>query len=108
MIACPTCGRTDPSVNLEEIAREVEGAVIDEFYDILLGMGREVVIAVMGCEVNGPGEASHAHVGVAGARSGNFLLFARGERIGKITRNEVVGAVRREVALLVETWRRGR
>ncbi len=108
IIACPTCGRTGPSVNLEEIAREVENAIANEFSDVLRALGRELVVAIMGCEVNGPGEASHAHVGVAGARSGNFLLFARGERKGKITRGEVIRAVREEVMSLIETWSRER
>lgn len=108
LIACPTCGRTDPTVDLAEIAREVEERITSEFASALDELEKEVVIAVMGCEVNGPGEASHAHVGIAGARSGNFLLFSRGERRGKIHRSEIIDAVRREIAALVETWRSAR
>jgi (E)-4-hydroxy-3-methylbut-2-enyl-diphosphate synthase len=108
IIACPTCGRTDPSIDLSEIAQEIEERITSEFSGALDELKREVVIAVMGCEVNGPGEASHAHVGIAGARSGNFLLFARGERRGKIARHEVMDTVRREVSSLIGAWRAGR
>ncbi len=107
IIACPTCGRTDPGIDLAMIARDIDEKITSEFAGVLDELGREVVIAVMGCEVNGPGEASHADVGVAGARSGNFLLFSRGERRGKIQAGEVLGAIRREVAALVESWRNG-
>lgn len=104
IIACPTCGRTDPDINLEKIAREVEDALIDEFSSTLIKLGRQLVVAVMGCEVNGPGEASHADVGVAGARSGNYLLFAGGRKIKTVSRREIVGAIAGEVRLLLEKW----
>jgi (E)-4-hydroxy-3-methylbut-2-enyl-diphosphate synthase len=108
IIACPTCGRTDPDINLENIAREVEHALIKEFAAELLNLQRHLVVAVMGCEVNGPGEAAHADVGVAGARSGKYLLFAQGEKIAIITRNEIVEAIAREVRAIVEQWRAAR
>ncbi len=107
MISCPTCGRTDPETDLLSIAREIEDKMKEEFGKTLDAMEREVVIAVMGCEVNGPGEAAHADVGIAGARSGNFLLFAGGERRAKIGKEEVLDALRREVASLIESWSRG-
>lgn len=102
IIACPTCGRTDPEVDLEKIAREVESALLEEFSALLAQMKRQVVVAVMGCEVNGPGEASHADVGVAGARSGNYLLFAAGRKIKTVKRHEIVGAIAGEVRSLIK------
>jgi (E)-4-hydroxy-3-methylbut-2-enyl-diphosphate synthase len=47
----------------------------------------------MGCEVNGPGEASHADIGIAGARSGQFLLFSKGQKIDKIKAADAENAV---------------
>ncbi len=104
IISCPTCGRTDPEINLEKIACEVENALSEEFSDVLVKLRKQLVVAVMGCEVNGPGEASHADVGVAGARSGNYLLFAGGRKIRTISRREIVAAISDEVRMLVESW----
>lgn len=104
IIACPTCGRTDPEIDLEKIAREVESALMAEFSTALVKLGRQLVVAVMGCEVNGPGEASHADVGIAGARSGNYLLFAEGRKIRTIKRHEIISAIIAEVRMLLENW----
>jgi (E)-4-hydroxy-3-methylbut-2-enyl-diphosphate synthase len=73
MISCPTCGRTQ--VPLIELARQIEDAVSDMPYDLR--------IAVMGCAVNGPGEASEADIGIAGGVN-EFLLFKKGTAIRKI------------------------
>lgn len=85
-VACPSCGRAD--VDLVKLAREVE----DEFK----GLNEEIHIAVMGCEVNGPGEARAADIGVAGGR-GIGLIFKNGEVIRKVPEAEIVGAMREEV-----------
>src|SRR2546425_7217573 len=85
-VACPACGRAD--VDLVKLAREVE----DEFK----GLNEESHIAVMGCEVNGPGEARAADIGVAGGR-GIGLIFKGGEVIRKGPEAEIVSAMREEV-----------
>jgi (E)-4-hydroxy-3-methylbut-2-enyl-diphosphate synthase len=85
-VACPSCGRAD--VDLVKLAREVE----DEFK----GLNEEIHIAVMGCEVNGPGEARAADIGVAGGR-GIGLIFRNGEVIRKVPEKEIVQAMREEV-----------
>jgi (E)-4-hydroxy-3-methylbut-2-enyl-diphosphate synthase len=85
-VACPSCGRAD--VDLVRLAREVE----EEFK----GLNEEIHIAVMGCEVNGPGEARAADIGVAGGR-GIGLIFRNGEVIRKVPEREIVQAMREEV-----------
>jgi (E)-4-hydroxy-3-methylbut-2-enyl-diphosphate synthase len=85
-VSCPSCGRAD--VDLVKLARQVE----DEFK----GLDEEIHIAVMGCEVNGPGEARAADIGVAGGR-GIGLIFKGGEVIRKVPEAEIVTAMREEV-----------
>src|SRR3989441_9674773 len=85
-VACPSCGRAD--VDLVKLAREVE----DEFK----GLDEEIHIAVMGCEVNGPGEARAADIGVAGGR-GIGLIFKGGEVIRKVAEKDIVATMREEV-----------
>ena len=72
-ISCPTCGRT--RVPLIEIAQRIESRIISLPYDMK--------VAIMGCAVNGPGEASDADIGMAGG-DGEFLLFKKGEVVRKI------------------------
>ena len=79
LIACPTCGRTQ--VNLIEMANEVERR--------LEAVDKPITVAVMGCVVNGPGEASAADVGIAGG-DGVGLLFQHGEIIKKVPQEELV------------------
>ncbi|MGH7348059.1 MAG: flavodoxin-dependent (E)-4-hydroxy-3-methylbut-2-enyl-diphosphate synthase, partial [Candidatus Rokuibacteriota bacterium] len=85
-VSCPSCGRAD--VDLVKLAKEVE----DEFK----GLSEEIHIAVMGCEVNGPGEARVADIGVAGGR-GIGLIFKNGDVIRKVPEKEIVSAMREEV-----------
>jgi (E)-4-hydroxy-3-methylbut-2-enyl-diphosphate synthase len=85
-VACPSCGRAD--VDLVKLASEVE----EEFK----GLNEEIHIAVMGCEVNGPGEARAADIGVAGGR-GIGLIFKSGEVVRKVPEAEIVSAIREEV-----------
>ena len=76
LVSCPTCGRT--KINLEALANEVE-AKLAPLVDALLAKGYpSIKVAVMGCAVNGPGEAREADFGVAGG-DGQGLLFANGE-----------------------------
>jgi (E)-4-hydroxy-3-methylbut-2-enyl-diphosphate synthase len=85
-VACPSCGRAD--VDLVKLAREVEEKVKD--------VNEEIHIAVMGCEVNGPGEARAADIGVAGGR-GLGLIFRKGEVIRKVPESEIVQTMWEEV-----------
>lgn len=89
MISCPTCGRCQ--VNLIELAREVE--------ERLQTVKAPVKVAVMGCVVNGPGEARDADIGVAcGAGSG--AVFKKGEVICKVAESDIVDTLMEELAKL--------
>ncbi|MDY5339031.1 MAG: flavodoxin-dependent (E)-4-hydroxy-3-methylbut-2-enyl-diphosphate synthase [Intestinimonas sp.] len=79
LIACPTCGRT--RIDLIGLVEEVECR--------LKGVEKPITVAVMGCVVNGPGEASAADVGIAGG-DGVGLLFRRGEIVKKVPQAELV------------------
>lgn len=89
IISCPTCGRTDTDIDLLETAKFVENYLSKNYGKILKKRKLSVKVAVMGCVVNGPGEASHADFGIAGAGSGNFLLFEKGVRLKKIHKTEI-------------------
>ena len=86
LIACPTCGRT--RYDMLSIAREVERR--------LEGCTKPVTVAVMGCVVNGPGEASAADVGIAGG-DGEGLLFAKGKILRKLPQDKLVDALMEEI-----------
>lgn len=89
MISCPTCGRCQ--VNLIELAGQVEKR--------LLEVAAPVKVAVMGCVVNGPGEARDADIGVAcGAGSG--AVFAKGEVVRKVAEADIVDALMEEIGKL--------
>ncbi len=79
LIACPTCGRT--RIDLIPLAREVERR--------LEGCTKPITVAVMGCAVNGPGEASAADCGIAGG-NGEGLLFRRGKVLKKVPQDQLV------------------
>ncbi|HOE90958.1 MAG TPA: flavodoxin-dependent (E)-4-hydroxy-3-methylbut-2-enyl-diphosphate synthase [Candidatus Cloacimonadota bacterium] len=80
IISCPTCGRTQ--INLIELAKRVEKA-LDSFEK------KELTIAVMGCEVNGPGEAREADFGIAGGK-GQGLIFQKGQIIKKVPEEDLL------------------
>ena len=86
LIACPTCGRT--KYDMLPIAREVERR--------LQGCTKPITVAVMGCVVNGPGEASAADVGIAGG-DGEGLLFAKGNILRKLPQDKLVDALMEEI-----------
>ena len=88
LVSCPTCGRT--RIDLIGLATEVERR--------LKAVHKPITVAVMGCAVNGPGEASSADVGIAGG-SGEGLLFCRGEIIKKVPQERLVD----ELFALIET-----
>ena len=86
LISCPTCGRTE--VDLVNIAKLLE--------EKTKHIQKNLTLAVMGCIVNGPGEAREADLGIAGGKN-EFLLFKKGEIIRKIKQEEVVDAVLEEI-----------
>ena len=86
VVSCPTCGRTQ--IDLISLANQVE----DMVQDIPLN----IKVAVMGCVVNGPGEAKEADIGIAGGK-GEGLLIKKGEIIRKVPENELLSALRREL-----------
>lgn len=83
IISCPTCGRTE--IDLISLAKKVE----NEFS----GMEKNIKIAVMGCVVNGPGEAKEADYGVAGGK-GEGLLFKKGKIIKKVKEEDIITELR--------------
>ena len=90
MISCPTCGRTAPDIDLLEIAKGAEEEITSKFAGKLEAAGKQITVAIMGCEVNGPGEAREADYGLAGGRNGSMLLFAKGEIIRKVTIGDAI------------------
>lgn len=87
LIACPTCGRTN--IDLIPMAEEVERR--------LMGCTKPITVAVMGCAVNGPGEAASADVGIAGGK-GEGLLFRKGKILRKVPQEQLVDALMEEIA----------
>ncbi len=86
LIACPTCGRT--RIDLIPMAEEVERRLAD--------CEKDITVAVMGCAVNGPGEAAAADIGIAGGR-GEGLLFRKGEILYKVPQEGLVDALMAEI-----------
>ena len=85
-ISCPTCGRT--SVSLIPTAKKIQ--------EYLEENRIELTVAVMGCIVNGPGEARHADLGCAGG-NGSWVIFQKGEVIRRVTDREIVSAMIQEI-----------
>ncbi len=91
LVACPTCGRT--SIDLPAIAEQVEKK--------LAGIKDPIDVAVMGCVVNGPGEARGADVGIAGG-NGEGLIFRKGEIIRKVPEENLVEELFKEIDAILE------
>jgi (E)-4-hydroxy-3-methylbut-2-enyl-diphosphate synthase len=89
-VSCPTCGRCQ--IDLIRVAEEVE--------ERLRSIDKPLTVAVMGCVVNGPGEAREADVGIAGGK-GEGLLFRRGQVVRKVPESELADALMAEVEKLV-------
>ncbi len=85
-IACPTCGRTQ--WDMEPIVKEME--------DYLHHVHKKMTVAIMGCAVNGPGEAKHADIAIAGGRN-EGLLIKKGEIIKKVPQEEIVDLLKKEI-----------
>lgn len=90
VVSCPTCGRT--KIGLIDLANRVE-AMVSEFDHL------DIKVAVMGCVVNGPGEAREADLGVAGG-IGEGLLFKKGKVVRKVPEEELLQALREELEQL--------
>ena len=90
LISCPTCGRTQ--IDLIPIAKEVE--------DFLQTIEADITVAVMGCAVNGPGEAREADIGIAGGIK-EGLLFKNGEIIKKVKQEEIVKVLKEEILKMI-------
>jgi (E)-4-hydroxy-3-methylbut-2-enyl-diphosphate synthase len=90
-VACPSCGRAD--IDLVGLAKKVEERMLPY-------TNKDIHVAVMGCEVNGPGEARAADIGVAGGK-GIGLIFRKGDVIRKVPEAQIVDALMEEVEKLV-------
>ena len=85
-MACPSCGRAD--VDVVRLANDVDS--------ILKRSDKDIIVAVMGCEVNGPGEAKDADVGIA-AGAGRAVIFRKGEKVRVVPEAEMLTALMEEV-----------
>lgn len=86
IISCPTCGRTE--INIKKMVKQVKSA--------LRGLKRPIKVAVMGCSVNGPGEAKEADFGIAGGK-GRGILFVKGKIVKTFDEKELVSALVKEI-----------
>ena len=87
LVACPSCGRAD--VDVVKLANEVD--------ELLKATKSSIKVAVMGCEVNGPGEAKDADVGIA-AGAGRAIIFRKGQKARIVPEAEMLAALMEEVA----------
>lgn len=85
-VSCPTCGRCQ--IELIQIANRV--------YELTKNLDKDIKIAVMGCVVNGPGEARDADIGIAGG-NGEGLLFKKGEIVRKVPQDDIIEALMQEI-----------
>ena len=86
IVSCPTCGRT--RINLIELAKKAE--------EMLISCKKDLTVAIMGCAVNGPGEAREADIGVAGG-DGCGLIFKKGEIIRKVPEDKLLDELLLEI-----------
>lgn len=93
LISCPTCGRLD--IDLFSIANEVE--------DYISKVKVPIKVSVLGCAVNGPGEAREADIGIAGAR-GEGMLFRYGEMVRKVPEADLLSELKKEIDIIVDHY----
>ena len=86
VVSCPTCGRTQ--IDLIGLAKKAEEKLAD--------CKKNITVAIMGCVVNGPGEASAADIGIAGGKNCG-VIFKKGEIIRKLPEEELLGALLEEI-----------
>ena len=89
IIFCPTCGRT--KIDLIKLANEIENR--------LSNLDKNISVAVMGCVVNGPGEASHADIGIAGG-DGCAVIFKGGKVLKKVSEDNIIEELMAEIEKL--------
>ena len=89
LVACPSCGRAD--VDVIKLANTVDG--------LLKGIGSPIKVAVMGCEVNGPGEAKDADVGIA-AGAGRAIIFRKGQKARIVDESDMLTALMDEIRIV--------
>lgn len=92
LVGCPTCGRTAYDML----------SVINEMQNYLETINADIKVAIMGCVVNGPGEARDADIGVAGGKN-EALLFTHGKAIRTIKQEEIVEQLKQEINKMIET-----
>jgi (E)-4-hydroxy-3-methylbut-2-enyl-diphosphate synthase len=93
LVSCPSCGRCE--VDLHKLANDVES--------LIAKMEQPLNVAVMGCFVNGPGEANHADIGIAGAK-GKYYIFKKEEVIATVPEAEALDVFKRELAKTAEEY----
>ena len=86
IVSCPTCGRT--RIDLIGLAKKAE--------ELLMAVNKNITVAIMGCVVNGPGEAREADIGVAGG-DGCGIIFKKGEILRKVPENELLNELMKEI-----------
>lgn len=92
LVSCPTCGR----IQFDMLP------IVEEIEDYLETLGnRKLKVAIMGCAVNGPGEAAEADIGIAGGRNG-ALLFKKGKIIRRIEEKDITTELKKEIAAMIE------
>ena len=95
VVSCPTCGRT--KINLIKLSSELKAAI-----NSIDTKGKDIKVALMGCIVNGPGEASHCDVGVAGGK-GEAVLFKHGKIACKIPEERIIEALVEEIYKIINS-----
>ena len=90
LVSCPTCGRT--KIDMIPLAEKVE--------KLIAGIKKPIKVAVMGCAVNGPGEAREADIGIAGG-DGEGLIFKKGEIIRKVPEDRLLDELKKELDIIV-------
>lgn len=91
LIACPTCGRTQWDIS----------TVVNEMEDFLQTIHSDISVAIMGCAVNGPGEAKHADIAIAGGKQ-EGLLIKKGQIIEKVPQDRIVDRLKEEILKMTE------
>ena len=92
IISCPTCGRTE--IDIIGIAKKVESEMSR------LNITQNLTVAIMGCVVNGPGEAAEADIGIAGAKE-KAILFKKGKRIKTVSSENIVKSLLTEIQKMI-------
>lgn len=90
LVSCPTCGRIQ--YDMIPIAKEME--------KFLQTLNADITVAIMGCAVNGPGEAKEADIGIAGGKN-EAILFKKGEVVRKLTQKEIISTLKKEILEMI-------